>query len=103
MEGCPHVTVVTLAPSDGGLTCRVVSASLTVCRRLPAPLEWWEVGLGVLFLAGLLCAFGLAALYLDERRQARFERGRRREDYAPPAVPVIHFPRREPYGQEHTG
>jgi hypothetical protein len=92
--------VVTLAPSDGGLACQVVSAALTVCRRLPAPLEWWEAALGVVALGACLCAVGLVAMSLDERRNARFERGRRRDD-GPPMVPFIHFPNRtQPAAQE---
>jgi hypothetical protein len=52
-----------------------------------------EVVLWIALGAVLITAWGSLLLYLDEKRQQRFERGRRKEDAAP-FVPFIHLPRR---------
>lgn len=92
IQGVAPNSLVTLAPTDGGLVCQVVSAALTVCRRLPAPVTPLEVVLWIILGGVGVTLWGTALLYLDGRRK-----GRRWTDPPEPAsevIPFIHFPKR---------
>lgn len=87
-------SIVTLEPKDGGLVCQVVSAALTVCRRLPAPVTLSEVVLWIIAGAVLVTLWGTAILYIEARRSPGFPHRRATDTPLPEVVPFIHFPSR---------